>query len=226
MGTYPTTPRTRVRRVAKRAVYDREAIHAILDEALICHVGFVVDGEPRVLPTAIARIDDRVYLHGNNKSQMLHALENGAQACITVTHVDGLVVARSGMHSSMNYRSVVIFARGAKLEGERKRQVLETFVERLIPGRAHDLVVRPITDQELKITSVLEFPLEEVSAKVRSGGPVDDEADYDLDLWAGVLPLSLQVGQPEADARLKPSIPVPDYLSTYRRPTPLREDRD
>lgn len=226
MGTYPTTPRTRVRRVAKRAVYDRQTIHAIIDEALICHVGFVVDGEPRVLPTAIARIDDRVYLHGNHKSQMLRALENGAQACITVTHVDGLVVARSGMHSSMNYRSVVIYATGTRLEGERKRRVLETFVERLIPGRAHDLVVRPITDQELKITSVLEFPLEEVSAKVRSGGPVDDEADYDLDLWAGVLPLSLQVGQPEPDARLKPSIPVPGYLSEYRRPTPLREGRD
>jgi nitroimidazol reductase NimA-like FMN-containing flavoprotein (pyridoxamine 5'-phosphate oxidase superfamily) len=219
MDTYPTTPRTRVRRVPKRAVYDREAIHAILDEALICHVGFVVDGEPRVLPTAIARIGESVYLHGNHKSQMLRALENGAQACITVTHLDGLVVARSGMHSSMNYRSVVIFANGTRLEGERKRQVLETFVERLIPGRAKDLEVRPITDQELDITSVLEFPLEEVSAKVRSGGPVDDEADYALDLWAGVLPLGIQVGEPEADPRLKPSIPVPGYVSNYRRPS-------
>ena len=219
MDTYPTTPRTRVRRVPKRAVYDREAIHAILDEALICHVGFVVDGEPRVLPTAIARIGESVYLHGNHKSQMLRALENGAQACITVTHLDGLVVARSGMHSSMNYRSVVIFANGTRLEGERKRQVLETFVERLIPGRAKDLEVRPITDQELDITSVLEFPLEEVSAKVRTGDPVDDEADYALDLWAGVLPLRLQAGEPEADPRLKPSIPVPGYVSNYRRPS-------
>lgn len=218
MADYPTTPRTRVHRIAKRAVYDRERVHAIIDEALVCHVGFVLQGEPRVLPTAIARIGDRVYVHGNSNSQMLCTLETGQEACIMVTLLDGLVVGRSGMHSSMNYRSVVIFARGVKVEGEQKRRVLETFVDRLIPGRAEDLKVRPVTDKELRITTVVEFPLQEVSAKVRVGGPVDDEADHALDLWAGVVPLAVTAGEPVPDPRLRPSIPVPAYLSPYRRP--------
>lgn len=219
MSSYTRTPKTRVRRLAQRGVYDRDIIHAIIDEALVCHVGFVMDGEPRVLPTAIARIDDKVYLHGNANSQMLRALQDGAPACITVTHLDGLVIARSGFHHSMNYRSVVIFGCGSKVEGDEKRQVLDTFVDRLIPGREADLRVRPPTKKELRATTVLEFELEEVSAKVRTGGPVDDEEDYALDLWAGVLPSSVKWGKPVADERLDTSVPVPRYLSRYKRPT-------
>ena len=218
MSTYTRTPKTRVRRLAKRGVYDKDVIHAIIDEALVCHVGFVVDGEPRVLPTAIARIDDKVYLHGNANSRMLRVLQEGEPACITVTHLDGLVVARSGFHSSMNYRSVVIFGTGVKVEGDDKRRVLDTFVDRLIPGREADLRVRPPTRKELRATTVLEFELAEVSAKVRAGGPVDDEEDYALDIWAGVLPSSIKWGKPVPDERLDASVHVPRYLSRYRRP--------
>lgn len=215
MSNFKRTPRTRVRRLAKRGVYDRETVYRILDEALVCHVGFIVEGEPRVLPTAIARIDGSVFLHGNRNSQMLRVLETGAPACITVTLLDGLVVARSGFHSSMNYRSVVIYGRGAKVEGERKREVLDAFVDHLIPGRSADL--RPHTRKELNATSVLEFPLEEVSAKVRIGPPADDEEDYALDMWAGVVPLTLSAGAPQDDPRLEPGITAPRYIRGYER---------
>ncbi|MCY4373650.1 MAG: pyridoxamine 5'-phosphate oxidase family protein, partial [Spirochaetaceae bacterium] len=167
VSTYAPTERSRVRRSPKRAAYDRDTVHAIIDTALVCHVGFVADGAPRVLPTAIARIGECVYVHGNRHSAMLRALEDGAPACITVTHLDGLVVARSAFHSSMNYRSVVIHARGRAIHGAHKRRALDALVESLIPGRTGDL--RPPTAEELAITTVIEFPLEEVSAKTRSG---------------------------------------------------------
>ena len=215
MSSFKKTPRTRVRRLAKRGVYDRDSVYRILDEALICHVGFNVDGEPRVLPTAIARVGDAVFLHGNRNSRMLRVLQTGAPACITVTLLDGLVVARSGFHSSMNYRSVVIYGRGSLVVGERKHEVLDAFVDHLIPGRSVDL--RPPTRKELNATSVLEFPLEEVSAKVRVGPPADDEEDYELDLWAGVVPLALSPGQPEDDPRLKRGIAPPRYIRAYKR---------
>ena len=209
---YAPTARSRVRRGAKRAVYDRDTVHAIIDAALVCHVGFVVEGRPRVLPTAIARIGECVYLHGNRSSAMLQVLETGAPACITVTHLDGLVVARSTFHSSMNYRCVVIHGVGRAVTGARKRVALDAVVERLIPGRTGD--VRPPTAKELAITSVLEFPLEEVSAKVRTGPPADDKADYLLPFWGGVVPLRMAAGAPESDdAAVRARIAPPPYLA-------------
>ena len=215
MEQYAKTGRSRVRRLAKRGAYDHETVHAIIDDALVCHVAFVVDGEPRVLPTAIARIGGAVYLHGNRNSQMLRALESGARACITVTHIDGVVVARSGFHCSMNYRAVVIHAAGRKVEGERKAEVLETFIDRLVPGLNADL--RPMTAKEVRATTVLEFDLEEVSAKVRTGPPIDDEEDYARDAWAGVVPLSMKVGKPVDDPRLPDGIEPPAYVRRYAR---------
>jgi nitroimidazol reductase NimA-like FMN-containing flavoprotein (pyridoxamine 5'-phosphate oxidase superfamily) len=215
MSEYTKTHRSRVRRLAGRGVYDRETIHAIVDGALVCHVAFVVDGEPRVLPTAIARIGDAVYLHGNRNSQMLRALESGARACISVTHLDGIVVARSGFHCSMNYRSVVVHAAGRKVEQGRKRAVLDTFVERLVPGLNADL--RPVTDKELDATTVLEFDLTESSAKVRHGPPIDDDEDYARDSWAGVIPIALQAGPPVDDPDLRPGIEQPGYIADYAR---------
>ncbi len=210
-NTYAPTGRSRVRRVAKRAVYDRGTVHAIIDAALVCHVGYVVDGWPRVLPTAIARIDECVYVHGNRNSAMLQALATGAPACITVTHLDGLVVARSVFHSSMNYRCVVIHATGHAVTGARKRLALDALVERLIPGRTGD--VRAPAAKELDVTSVLEFPLEEVSAKVRTGPPADDKDDYLLPFWGGVVPLRTVAGAPESDdASLRARIAPPSYL--------------
>lgn len=211
VAIYAPTERSRVRRSPKRAAYDRDTVHAIIDEALVCHVGFVVDGAPRVLPTAIARIEECVYVHGNRYSAMLQALENGAPACITVTHLDGLVVARSAFHSSMNYRSVVIHACGRAVYGMRKCRALDALVESLIPGRTGDL--RPPVAEELAITSVIEFPLAEVSAKMRTGPPVENKADYLSPFWGGVVPLRLVAGAPESDdAAVRARIQPPPYL--------------
>ncbi len=215
MSSYTRTPRSRVRRLAKRGAYDRETIHAIIDEALICHVAFVVDGAPRVLPTAIARIGEAVYLHGNRNSQMLRTLETGAPACITVTHVDGVVVARSGFHCSMNYRSVVIHGAGRKVEDPRKGEILDAFVEHIVPGLTGDL--RPSTAKELRATTVLEFPLQEVSAKVRTGPPADDEEDYALPIWAGVIPIDAKAGRPVDDPLLRDGVAAPGYVRRYGR---------
>ena len=211
-NSYAPTERSRVRRVAKRAVYDRDTVHSIIDAALVGHVGFVVDGRPRVLPTAVARVGECVYLHGNRNSAMLQTLSAGAPACITVTHLDGLVVARSVFHSSMNYRCVVIHGVGRALTGAGKRAALDALVERLIPGRTGD--VRAPTEKELAVTTVLEFPLAEVSAKVRTGPPADDKDDYLLPFWGGVVPLHTVAGAPESDAdSLRARIPPPSYLA-------------
>ena len=208
---YAPTERSRVHRGPKRAAYDRATVHAIIDDALVCHVGFAVDGAPRVLPTAIARIGECVYVHGSSHSAMLRTLENGAPACVTITHLDGLVVARSAFHSSMNYRSVVIHATGRAVHGSRKRRALDALVESLIPGRSGD--VRRPNDAELAITSVIEFPLEEVSAKTRSGPPVDTKGDYLLPFWGGVVPLRMVAGAPESDdAAIRARIAPPPYL--------------
>ena len=214
-NTYAPTARSRVRRVAKRAVYERDTVHAIIDAALVCHVGFVVEGRPRVLPTAIARVGEYVYVHGNRNSLMLRTLATGAPACITVTHLDGVVVARSVFHSSMNYRCVVLHGSGRAVTGARKREALDALVERLIPGRTGD--VRAPTEQELAITSVLEFRLEEVSAKVRTGPPADDKDDYLLPFWGGVVPLHTVAGAPESDdAATRARIAPPRYLAGKR----------
>jgi hypothetical protein len=208
------TARTRVRRLPKRGAYDRATIDAILDEGLVCHLGFVHDEHPVVIPTLYARVEDVVYVHGSAASRMLRTLGDGLDACLTVTLLDGLVLARSAFHHSANYRSVVVFGRARRVdERSEKMSALEAFSEHVAPGRWAE--VRAPSEQELKATTVLALPLDEASAKVRTGPPVDDEEDYALDVWAGVIPLRLVAGVPEADARLRPGVALSAYASRW-----------
>ena len=202
--------RTKVRRLRELARYDRSAVNAILDEATVCHVGFVDEGQPFVIPTAIARIHDYAYLHGSRVSRMLKLLAAGNPACITVTLLDGIVVARSAFNSSMNYRSVVILGSAEKVTGENKRTALDAFTEHLIPGRTAD--IRASRPKELAATTVVRFSLAEASVKVSEGPPSDEKSDYESDVWAGVIPLALKSGEPQSDPRLKSGIPVPPYI--------------
>ena len=210
------TKRTKVKRLPERGRYERGTIYPILDEAFICHVGFVVEGQPYVIPTGFARIDDDLYIHGSSASRMLRNISKGIDVCVTVTLVDGLVLARSAFHHSINYRSVVILGKASLVEdADEKNRALEAFTEHVIPGRWAD--VRWPTELELKATSVLKLPIEEASAKVRTGDPKDDEEDYSMDVWAGVLPISLMPAPPVEDSRLADGIEVPDYISNYSR---------
>jgi nitroimidazol reductase NimA-like FMN-containing flavoprotein (pyridoxamine 5'-phosphate oxidase superfamily) len=211
--------RVRVRRIPKRAVYDRRALDVILDEALVCHLGFVHDGHPYVIPTLHARVRDTVYVHGSAASRMLRTLAGGASVCLTVTLVDGLVLARSAFHHSVNYRSAVVLGAARLIDdpGE-KLTALEAFTEQIVPGRWKD--VRPPTGQELKATSVLALPLRQSSVKMRTGPPADDDPDYALDVWAGVIPLRRQALAPEDDPRLAPGISAPLYARSYQRGNP------
>jgi uncharacterized protein len=204
------TARTRVRRMPKRGHYDRETVHAVLDAGVMCHVGYVIDGQPYVTPTCHWRHGDRLYWHGSSASRMLRHLKQGVPACVTVTHLDGFVLARSGFHHSINYRSVMALGRAQLVPEEAKLGALRDFVERLFPDRWDEL--RPPTAQEIKATTVLWMDLDEVSAKIRTGPPVDDEEDYALPVWAGVLPVSSLRGMPEPDARLASDIALPAYL--------------
>ncbi len=216
MNEFTPTERTKVRRLPDRGRYDSESVYGILDEAFICHVGFVVEGQPYVIPTGFARVNDTLYIHGSAASRMLRTLADGVQVCVTVTLVDGIVMARSGFHSSMNYRSVVILGRATQVEErDEKLAALAAFSEQVMPGRWKNL--RETTDAELKGTLVLRLPLEEVSAKVRTGPPKDDEADYALPLWAGVVPLKLTAGNPIDDPLLPKGIEPPDYARNYKR---------
>ena len=216
MSEFTPTERTKVRRLPDRGKYDSESVYGILDEAFICHVGFVVDRQPYVIPTGFARVNDTLYIHGSAASRMLRTLADGVQVCVTVTLIDGIVMARSGFHSSMNYRSVVILGRTMLVEGrDEKLAALAAFSEQVMPGRWKDL--RETTDAELKGTLVLTLPLKEVSAKVRIGPPKDDEADYALPLWAGVVPLKLTAGTPINDPRLPKGIETPHYARNYKR---------
>jgi nitroimidazol reductase NimA-like FMN-containing flavoprotein (pyridoxamine 5'-phosphate oxidase superfamily) len=200
-STFPVTERTRVRRLPQRATHERAVVHAILDAGLVCHVGLVEAGRPVVIPTAYARVDDTLVLHGSTRSRTLMAAADGVDLCCTVTLLDGLVLARSAFHHSINYRSVVAFGRARVIEDEPGRiAALRAFTERLYPGRWDE--VREPSAQELKATMVLALPLTEAVAKVRTGPPVDDEEDYALPVWAGVVPLSLAKGEAEADERL------------------------
>lgn len=210
--TRSTAPsaRTKVRRLRELARYDRSAVNAILDEATVCHVGFVDEGQPFVIPTAIARINDYAYLHGSRVSRMLKLLAAGNPACITVTLLDGIVVARSAFNSSMNYRSVVILGSGEKVTGADKKIALNAFTEHLIPGRTGD--IRASRPKELAATTVVRFSLAEASVKVSEGPPSDEKSDYESDVWAGVIPLTLKSGEPQSDPRLKSGIPVPSYI--------------
>lgn len=205
------TERTRVRRVPKRGSHDRATIDAILDESLIAHVAFVHDGRPAVIPTLIARDGDDVLLHGSSASRTLRALRAGAEACVEVTLVDGLVLARSAFHHSVNYRSAILYGTLRAVDDPQQRtRALEAFTEKLIPGRwAH---VRRPSAQELKATAVLAMTIEEGSAKVRTGPPNDDDEDYALDAWAGVVPLRLAAAAPEPDPQLRAGIAIPDHV--------------
>ena len=210
------TERTKVKRLPARGHYDRETINAILDEAFICHVGFVVDGQPYVIPTGFARIDDQLYIHGSAASRMLRNLSKGIEMCVTVTLIDGLVLARSAFHHSINYRSVVVLGKAELVTDENeKNAALEALTEHIVPGRWAD--VRWPNELELKATSVLRLPIEEASAKIRTGDPKDDEEDYAMDVWAGVLPLKLGAGKPTNDARLNSQTDVPEYIAEYKR---------
>jgi uncharacterized protein len=209
--SFTPTERTRVRRLPERGHYDRETVFPILDEAFICHIGFIADGKPVVIPTLFGREGDKFYFHGSAASRMLRNLKEGIDCCITVTLVDGLVLARSGFHSSMNYRSVVIFGRASEITNPAaKTHALSVISEHLLPGRWAE--VRGPSDQELKGTTVLVLELDEVSAKIRTGGPKDDAEDYDLPVWAGILPLTPTYGTPEPDSDRKKDEPIPDYV--------------
>ncbi len=210
------TDRTTVQRLPKRGQYDRETINAILDEGFICHVGFVVDGQPYVIPTGYARVNDNVYIHGSSASRMLRNLSDGINVCVTVTLIDGLVLARSAFHHSINYRSVVMLGNAELVsDADEKNIALEALTEHIVPGRWAD--VRWPTELELKATTVLKLAVDEASAKIRTGNPVDDEEDYAMNVWAGVLPLTTSTGEPIADERLDPSVAVPEYVATYKR---------
>ena len=214
--TFPVTDRTRIVREPVRAVYDRDAIYRILDEAFTCHVGFAVDGQPFVIPTMFARVADAIYFHGSAASRTLRGLAGGLPVCITVTLSDGLVLARSVFNHSMNYRSVVAIGKATLMEEPaEKLEALRAFTEKLIPGRWND--ARQPNEKELKATSILKLPLTEVSAKVRVGDVEDDAPDYELPVWAGVIPLHLVAEAPLRDSRCDASIPTPDYVLHYRR---------
>ena len=205
MEKYKTTDRTQLRRLPKRGAYDKQLVHSILDEGYLCHVGFAVDGQPYVIPTLYVRDGDQIYIHGSAASRMLNTLDAGANVCVTVTLVDGFVLARSAFHHSMNYRSVVVLGK-ARLVADpaEKREAMHRFTNHMVPDRWEE--VRQPTEQELKATTVLVLALDEVSAKVRTGSPLDDEEDYSLPVWAGVVPVRTELGTPVPDARVLPGI--------------------
>lgn len=215
--TLVQTKRTRLRRLPKRGSFDRDTVYSILDESFICHIGFTVDTQPYVIPTAFGRIEDDLYIHGSSASRMLRTLSGGVEMCFTTTLVDGLVIARSAFHHSINYRSVVVLGKAMLVTDlDEKNRALEAVTNHIVPGRWAD--VRWPNELELKATSVLKLPIDEASAKLRTGPPIDDEEDYELDVWAGVLPLKSSTGAPLDDERLKDGITVPENIAKYRRP--------
>ena len=202
-GSFATTERTRVRRHPERAGYDRATVYAILDAALLCHIGYVIDGLPYVTPTLFWRDGERLYWHGSSASRMLRAQREGIPVCLTVSHVDGLVLGRCAFRHSLNYRAVMVFGTAAAVEDERAKEAgLNGFIERLYPGRTR--LMRPIAPQELKATMLLGMAIEEVSAKIRDDGPLDLEADRLADCWAGVIPIAQRIGEPVGDTRVPP----------------------
>jgi uncharacterized protein len=205
MNTYAPTPRTRVRRLPKRAAYDKTRIHEILDEGFLCHVGFSVDAQPYVIPTLYARSGDQLYLHGSGVSRMVKELAQGVDVCVTVTLVDAYVLARSAFHHSMNYRSVVVLGRTRLVSGSEERlEALRLITNHIVPGRWEE--VREPNELEMRQTAVLALPLEEASAKIRVGPPADDEEDYARPVWAGIVPIRTVLGEPVADGRVLPDV--------------------
>ena len=216
MSQTPPTDRTRLRRLPERGAYDQKTIYSILDEGLICHVGIVVDGRPVVIPMAYARVGDKLVIHGFGGSRLMKTLKNGADLCVEVTHLDALVLARSAFHHSMNYRSVIVFGQAIAIEGDdAKNAAFREFFEHLMPGRWDD--VRKPDTKELAQTAVIELSLAEASAKIRTGPPGDDDEDYGLPIWAGLLPLTLSAGPPEDDPKLGEGIDQPAYLDDRAR---------
>ena len=215
MESYPVDSRNKVKRIPKRGHYDQATVYEILDASFLCHIGFSVDGQPFVIPTSYGRKDNTIYLHGATTSRMMVNLEKGIPLCLTVTHLDGLVLARSAFHHSMNYRSAVVFGTATLVEGEEKLQGLEIISEQILKGRWAES--RQPLDKELKATTVLRLDIEQASAKIRTGPPGDDKEDYALPIWAGVVPCKLVWGEAEADPLLTDGIPlaksVEDLLS-------------
>ena len=211
-AAFTPTTRTQVRRMPKRGHYDRETVHAILDAGAIAHIGYVIDGQPFVTPTAYWRKGERIYWHGSSASRMLRTIDAGSPVCVEVSHIDGFVLARSAFHHSVNYRSVMVFGTAHKLTDEAEIvEALRDFTERLYPGRWDAL--RPIQAQEIKATTVLAMDLTEAVAKVRTGMPIDDDEDYALPIWAGVLPVQTRVLAPLDDPKNLPGLSAPDYLA-------------
>ena len=216
MTEFPKTTRNRIKRAPKRGLYDRESIYRILDEALICHVGFVEDGQPYVIPINFARVGDTILLHGANSSRLIKHIQAGHPVCVEVTLVDGLVLARSVFNHSVNYRSVVLYGVGRAVEGnQEKLEALEAITEHFLPGRWRE--ARLPNRKELNATSVVCIKIDQASAKVRSGPPVDDEADQGLPIWAGVLPLQEKPLPPERDKPMTQDVKVPEYITKYTR---------
>jgi nitroimidazol reductase NimA-like FMN-containing flavoprotein (pyridoxamine 5'-phosphate oxidase superfamily) len=216
MERFAPTKKTTLKRLPKRGEFDRQAVYEILDEGFICHVGFVVEGQPFVIPTGYARAGDHLYIHGSQASRMLRSLRDGIEACVTVTLIDGLVLARSAFHHSMNYRSVVIFGRAELVDdATEKWDALHALTEHLTPGRWEQ--ARQPNESEMKATMVLRLPLVEASAKIRTGPPLDDEEDYQLPVWAGVLPLTLKAEAPINDPLLPNEIKPPANMTGYSR---------
>jgi hypothetical protein len=216
---FPKTARTKIKRIPNRGQYDRDTVYAILDEGLLCHLGFVVDDQPYVIPSSYGRMGDFLYLHGSAASRTLRALGAGIDVCVTVTLADGLVLARSAFHHSFNYRSVLVFGTARPIDDrDDKIAALHSFVDHVVPDRWDS--IRGPSDQELRATTVLSLALTEASAKVRTGPPLDDEEDYELPVWAGVVPLQSVWGPPVPDERLPKSIPIPARVERYDRPLP------
>ena len=213
MSTFEKTKRNTVVRAHTRGSYDKESVYSIVDASLICHVGFVQNGQPFVIPTIHAREDDTILLHGATTSRLIQHVQAGHEICITVTHLDALVLARSVMHHSMNYRSAVLFGRGHLVSDEETLRCMQVFTEKLIPGRWADC--RPPNAKELKATSIVAVPIESASAKARVGPPIDDEEDYELPYWAGIVPIQQRLTTPVSDSRLNAGIEVPEYMIDY-----------
>ena len=217
MNDFQPTANTTLKRLPQRGSFERNTVNAILDAAFLCHVGFVVEGQPFVIPTSYARVDDELFIHGSAASRMLRNLSEGIPVCVTVTLVDGLVLARSAFHHSINYRSVVVFGTAQLVTDEQaKFDALKAFTEHVIPGRWPE--IREPNAQELKGTTVLALPLQEASAKIRTGPPIDDDEDMALPVWAGVLPLTVTAGEPQADPHLSAATPVPAHVTRYGKP--------
>ena len=214
---FTVTDRTRLKRIAGRGSFDRRVVYSILDEALVAHVSFVLDGRPASVPMAFARIDDGIVLHGSTANRMMRAIRDTSEACVTITLLDGLVLARSAFHHSVNFRSVIIYGRAVEVtDPDEKLAALVATVEHVVPGRYNE--VRGPSEEEFARTMILRIPLVEVSAKLRSGAPIDEEDDYDLDVWAGEIPLLQVADPPVADTRMKNNFKAPRYATHYRRP--------